>query len=91
MNTIEEAMEQILTLAIIKHANDFAEYILGKTPEPSVSEAVAEAKSALTALFRKGEVEARIDELENYTYCGAEKYEIDERISALQASLKENL
>jgi hypothetical protein len=43
-----------------------------------------EAVAAILSKLESIEQEARIDELENFTYSGASKWEIDERIAELK-------
>ena len=48
------------------------------------NEAVYSAKAELTKLIDEETTKARIDELENFTYCGAEADEIKSRIAELK-------
>lgn len=99
MNTIEEAITLILANALWKGKSIFE---IGKIPIAEIDRCDA-AVAALTALFRNGEVEARIDELEavalSYGHRVAQTamsgevgkwLTVPERIAALQASLKED-
>lgn len=81
MNTIEEAIEDVLAMmqvAMLETGHD-------------VKTVRQPALQTLTALFRNGEVEARIAELWNPGLRIPENEKvIRERIATLQASLKED-